>query len=66
MGIKIPICKNIKHKYTYSKIYADINKPFFIFIVILNSLVMHAKFGSISGCTPTLLTWVKATDIHSF
>ena len=55
MGIKIPICQNIKHKYTYNKKYTYTNKPDFVFIVILSRLVMYAKLGSISGCRPTLL-----------
>ena len=37
MGIKIPIYKNIKHKYTYNKKYTYTNKPVLIFIVILSS-----------------------------
>ena len=49
MSIKILICQNIKHKYTYSKKYRYINKPVFVFIVILSSLIMYAKLGSISG-----------------
>ena len=52
MGIKIPICQNIKHN---SKKYTYINKPVFVFIVILSSLIMYAKLGSISGCRPNLL-----------
>ena len=52
MGIKIPICQNIKHS---SKKYTYINKPVFVFIVILSSLIMYAKLGSISGCRPNLL-----------
>ena len=52
MGIKILICQNIKHEYTYNKKYTYINKPVF---VILSSLIMHAKLGRISGCIPNLL-----------
>ena len=55
MGIKIPICQNIKHKYIYNKKYTYINKPVFVFIVILSSLIMYAELGSISGCRPNLL-----------
>ena len=55
MVIKIPICQNIKHKYIYNKKYTYINKPVFVFIVILNSFIMYAKLGSISGCRPSLL-----------
>ena len=66
MGIKIPNCKNIKHKYTYNKKYTYINKPVFIFIVILSGLIIYAKLRSISGWRPSLLNWIKATDIHSF
>ena len=49
MSIKILICQNIKHNCTYSKKYRYINKPVFVFIVILSSLIMYAKLGSISG-----------------
>ena len=52
MGIKILICQNIKHEYTYNKKYTYINKPVF---VILSSLIMYAKLGRISGCIPNLL-----------
>ena len=52
MGIKIPICQHMKHKYTYNKKYTCINKPAF---VILSSLIMYAKLGSISGHRPSLL-----------
>ena len=55
MGIKIPIYQNIKHKYTYNRKYTYINKPVFVFIVILSSFIMYAKLGSISGCRPGLL-----------
>ena len=55
MGIKIPIYQNIKHKYTYNRKYTYINKPVFVFIVILSSLIIHAKLGSISGCRPRLV-----------
>ena len=37
MGIKIPIYKKIKHKYTYNKKYTYTNKPVFIVIAILSS-----------------------------
>ena len=52
MGIKIPICQSIKHKYTYNKKYTYVNKPVF---VTLSSLMMYAKLGSISGCRPSSL-----------
>ena len=52
MDIKTSICQNIKHEYIYNKKYTCINKPVF---VILNSLIMYAKLGSISGCIPNLL-----------
>ena len=55
MGIIMSICQNIKHKYTYNKKYKYINKFVFVFIVILKSLIMCAKLGSISGCRPSLL-----------
>ena len=55
MGIKIPIYQNIKHKYTNNKKYRYIIKPVFVFTVILSSLMMYAKLGSMSGCRPTLL-----------
>ena len=55
MVIKIPICQNIKHKYIHNKKYTYINKPVFVFIVILSSFIMYAKLGSISGCRPSLL-----------
>ena len=35
MGIEIPICQNINHN---NKKYTYINKPVFVFIVILSSL----------------------------
>ena len=47
MDIKIPISQNIKHKYTYNKKYTYINKPVFVFAIILSSLIMYAKLGSI-------------------
>ena len=50
MGIIMSICQNIKHKYIYNKKYKYINKFVFVFIVILKSLIMCAKLGSISGC----------------
>ena len=28
-------------------------------------MIIYVKLGSISGCKPSLLSWVKATDIHS-
>ena len=55
MAIKIPICQNIKYKYTYNKKYTYIKKPVFVFIVILSSLIMYAKLGNISGCRPSSL-----------
>ena len=55
MGIEIPICQNIKDKYTYSKNYTYISKPFFVSIVILSSLIMYAKLGSFPGWRPVLL-----------
>ena len=55
MGIKIPICQNIKHQYTYNKQYTYINKPVFVFVVILSSFRMYPKLGSISRCRPGLL-----------
>ena len=55
MSIKIPICQNINHKYTYNKKYTYIKKPVFVFIVILSSLIMYAKLESISGSTPSYL-----------
>ena len=54
MDIKILICQNIKHEYTYNEKYRYINKPVFVFIVILSSLIMYAKLGSISGGRPGL------------
>ena len=54
MGIEIPICQNIKDKYTYSKNYTY-NKHFFVSIVILSSLIMYAKLGSFPGWRPVLL-----------
>ena len=54
MGIKIPISQNIKHKYTKNKKHTYINKPVFVFIVILSSLIMYPKVRSISGCRPSL------------
>ena len=62
MGIKIPICQSIKHKYTYNKKYTYINKPVF---VILSSLMMYAKLGSISGCRPSALV-LHSSLVHSF
>ena len=63
MVIIIPICKKKKtYKYSYNKKHTYINKTVFNFIVILSSLIIIAKLGSISGCRPTLLIWVKATD----
>ena len=55
MAIKIPICQNIKYKYTYNKKYTYIKKPVFVFIVILSSLIMYAKLVSISGYRWSLL-----------
>ena len=55
MGIKIPIYQNIKHKYTNNKKYKYIIKPVFIFTIILRSLIMYAKLGSMSRYRPTLL-----------
>ena len=55
MGIKISICQNIKHKYTYNKKHTYINKPIFVFIVILSCWIMYAKLESISGSRPSLL-----------
>ena len=52
MGIKISVCQNIKHKYTWNKKYTYINKPVF---VVLSSLIINAKLGSISECRPILL-----------
>ena len=52
MGIKISICQNIKHKYTWNKKYTCINKPV---VVVLSSLIINTKLGSISGCRPILL-----------
>ena len=55
MSIKILICQNIKHKYAYKKKDTYINKPVFVFIVILSSLIMYAQSGSISWYWPSLL-----------
>ena len=54
MGTKISISQNIKHKYTNSKKHTYINKPVFVFIVILSSRLMYPKFRSISRCRPSL------------
>ena len=67
MVIIIRIRKKKKtYKYSYNKKYTYINKTVFNFIVILSSLIITAKLGSISGCRPSLLTWVKATDYTVF
>ena len=66
MVIKIPICKSIQHEYLYNKKYIYTNKLVFIFIVILSSLIIYAKLENILGCRPSLLIWVKVTNIHSF
>ena len=39
MFTKIPIFQNIKHKYTYNKVYTYIKKPFFVFIVMYAKVV---------------------------
>ena len=65
MGIKIPICQNIKHKYTYNKKYTYINKTVFVLIVILSSLIMYANLEGLTK-VQNKSTWAKATHIHSF
>ena len=65
MGIKIPICQNIKHKYTYNKRYTCINKPVFVFIVIFK-LLDNVCYAWKHLWVQTKLTWVTGTDIHSF
>ena len=47
MGIKKPICQNIKQIYIQQKIY--INKHVFVFIVILNSLIMYVSLEASQG-----------------
>ena len=47
MGIEIPICQNINHN---NKKYTYINKPVFVFIVILSSLKRKSWLkGFLSG-----------------
>ena len=65
MGMKIQVCKNIKHINIHTTKNIYINKAAFIFIVILSSLIIYAKLGSIWWYRPSLLSWVKATDTHS-
>ena len=55
MVIKIPICQNIKHKYIYNKKYTYINKPVFVFIVILSSFIMYASSEASQGADQAYL-----------
>ena len=65
MGIKIPICKNMKHMNIHTTKNIHTLTAVFIFIVILSSLIIYAKVGSISRRRPSLFFFIDKSHRYT-